>query len=81
MDFSTFRLELSQPIHPDWQTMGDQISLENSAGEPVPKSTLVDGRKITIDPCTVETRELCGTKDDTLTPGKPIRFGFRDYPA
>lgn len=81
MNFSTFRLTLTHPVHPKWQAMGGQIHLEDSAGEPVPATVLVDGRRITVDPCTVEAQELCGTKDDALTAGQSYTLRIQGLPS
>lgn len=81
MNFSTFRLTLTHPVHPKWEAMGGQIHLEDSAGEPVPATVLVDGRRITVDPCTVEAQELCGTKDDALTAGQSYTLRIQGLPS
>ncbi|MCS5563716.1 MAG: Ig-like domain-containing protein [Oleiphilaceae bacterium] len=81
MNFSTFRLNLTQPVHPDWQAMGGQIRLENAAGDTVPATILVDGRRITVDPCTVEAQELCGTKADALTAGETYTLRVQGLPS
>ena len=81
MNFSTFRLVLTHPVHPDWQTMGGEIRLENAAGETVPATVLVDGRRITVDPCTVDAREMCGTKADTLTAGEQYTLKIQNLPS
>lgn len=81
MNFSTFRLTLTHPVHPDWKAMGGQIRLENAAGEPVPATVLVNGRRITVDPCTVEAQELCGTKDDVLKAGERYTLQIQGLPS
>lgn len=81
MNFSTFRLVLTHPVHPDWQAMGGEIRLENAAGETVPATVLVDGRRITVDPCTVDAREMCGTKADTLTAGEQYTLKIQNLPS
>jgi hypothetical protein len=81
MNFSTFRLSLTQPVHPDWQAMGGQIRLEDAAGDTVPATILVDGRRITVDPCTVEAQELCGTKADALTAGETYTLLVQGLPS
>jgi len=81
MNFSTFRLTLTHPVHPAWQAMGGQIRLENATGETVPATVLVDGRRITVDPCTVEALELCGTKDDALTAGERYTLRIQGLPS
>ncbi|MBW4935541.1 Ig-like domain-containing domain [Marinobacter sp. F4206] len=81
MNFSTFRLTLTQPVHPEWKAMGGQIRLEDAAGETVPATVLVDGRRITVDPCTVEEQAMCGTKADALTAGKTYTLRIQGLPS
>ncbi len=79
--FSTFRLTLTQPVNPDWQDMGGQIQLTDSLGNKVPATILVDGPHITIDPCALEAKELCGTKADALEPGETYTIEITDLPS
>jgi hypothetical protein len=65
-DFSTFRLQLTRPVHPDWQAMGGTIELLDSNGEPVPATVLVKDRAITVDPCIADTPAGCGMDGDLL---------------
>ena len=81
MDFSTFRLTLTQPVHPDWRAMGGQVTLENEAGEPVPATVIVDGRQITVDPCTVDTQALCGSKEDELATDETYTLRLQGLPS
>ncbi|WP_166255823.1 Ig-like domain-containing protein [Marinobacter salicampi] len=81
MDFSTFRLRLSQPVHPEWQEKGGVIKLEDSAGKEVPAVVLVKGRYVTIDPCTAEDMAECGSKVDTLTPGETYTVSLSKLPS
>ncbi len=81
MNFSTFRLLLTQPVHPDWQALGGQIRLENANGDTVPSTVLVDGRRITVDPCTVEAMAMCGTKADVLTAGEQYTLRIENLPS
>src|SRR5690554_749867 len=67
MNFSTFRLAMTQPIHPRWQELGGTIALLDQNNEPVPATVLVKGNRITVDPCVAER---CGSKDDVLTAGE-----------
>ncbi|NWN92893.1 Ig-like domain-containing protein [Marinobacter adhaerens] len=69
MDFSTFRIAMTQPIHPEWQKLGGSIELLGENGEPVHATVLVKGNRITVDPC-VETADICGSKQDTLNAGE-----------
>src|SRR5690554_7721784 len=67
MNFSTFRLAMTQPVHPEWQKLGGSIQLLDQNGEAVPATVLVKGNRITVDPCVAER---CGSKDDVLTAGE-----------
>ena len=66
MDFSTFMLRTSQPIHPDSVVYGETISLTDSEGELVPANVLVKGRYLTLDPCTTPDPRDCGSQQDRL---------------
>ncbi|OHY80349.1 Ig-like domain-containing protein [Marinobacter sp. AC-23] len=70
MNFSTFRLAMTQPVHPDWQKQGGSIQLLDKNGEPVPATILVKGNRITIDPCVTEDPVQCGSKADILNAGE-----------
>lgn len=81
MDFSTFRLQLTQPVHPDWQRMGGTVELLDSDGEPVNASVLVRERAITIDPCLADTPDRCGREEDLLTPGETYTIRLSSLPG
>ncbi|EON91066.1 hypothetical protein MARLIPOL_15492 [Marinobacter lipolyticus SM19] len=81
MDISTFRLRLTQPVHPEWKELGGVIEITNSNGETVPAIVLVKGRLVTIDPCIPDTPELCGRDDDFLTPGETYTISVRNLPG
>ncbi|RBP26463.1 Ig-like domain-containing protein [Marinobacter pelagius] len=81
MDFSSFRLVLTQPIHPQWKVMGGTIRLEDSSGNPVPASVIVDQRRITIDPCLTEDPARCGTKADELASGASYTVKISGLPS
>ena len=66
MNFSTFRLAMTHPIHSDWKALGGSIQLLDGSGEVVPAMVLVKGNRITVDPCLVEDPRDCGSKDDVL---------------
>ena len=66
MNFSTFRLAMTHPVHPDWKALGGSIQLLDSNGDEVPATVLVKGNRITVDPCLVEDPRECGSKDDVL---------------
>ncbi|MCG2582595.1 MAG: Ig-like domain-containing protein [Marinobacter sp.] len=81
MDISTFRLRLTQPVHPEWKELGGVIEITDSNGEQVPATVLVKGRLVTIDPCIPDTPELCGRDDDFLTPGETYTVSIRNLPG
>ncbi|EMP54191.1 hypothetical protein MSNKSG1_17436 [Marinobacter santoriniensis NKSG1] len=81
VDFSTFRLLLTQPVDPRWKDMGGKIVLEDDQGNPVPATVLVDERRITVDPCLTDDPSLCGTKDDQLKAGATYTLKIQDLPS
>ncbi|MFL1456166.1 Ig-like domain-containing protein [Marinobacter sp. GN3S48] len=81
MDISTFRLRLTQPVHPEWKELGGVIEITDSTGEQVPAIVLAKGRLVTIDPCIPDTPELCGRDDDFLTPGETYTVSVRNLPG
>ncbi|MFC6686194.1 Ig-like domain-containing protein [Marinobacter koreensis] len=81
VDFSTFRLLLTQPVDPRWKDMGGKIVLEDDQGNPVPATVLVDERRITVDPCLTDDPSLCGTKDDQLKAGSTYTLKLQDLPS
>ncbi|MEX2475884.1 Ig-like domain-containing protein [Marinobacter sp.] len=81
MNFSTFRLRLTQPIHPEWKELGGVIEITDSGGEAVPATVLVKGRYVTIDPCIGDSPELCGREDDTLTAGETYTVSLHGLPG
>lgn len=70
MDFSTFRLRTSQPVHPDSAIYGQTVSLRDSAGKLVPATLLVGNRYLTIDPCLTADKKNCGQPGDKLDAGQ-----------
>jgi len=70
MNFSTFRLAMTQPVHPDWKKLGGSIELLDKNDQPVPATVLVKGNRITVDPCVTSDPQLCGSKDDILNSGE-----------
>ncbi|MFP3976294.1 Ig-like domain-containing protein [Marinobacter sp. KMM 10035] len=70
MNFSTFRLAMTQPVHPEWQTLGGSIELLDKDGEAVPATVLVKGNRITVDPCLTEQKIDCGSRADVLSAGQ-----------
>src|SRR5690554_4607925 len=67
MNFSTFRLAMTQPVHPEWQKKGGSIELLDKNGDTVPATVLVKGNRITVDPCVADR---CGSKEDVLNAGE-----------
>ncbi|MBD3640505.1 MAG: Ig-like domain-containing protein [Marinobacter sp.] len=81
MDFSSFRLVLTQPIHPEWKKMGGSIRLEDSSGNDLPAKILVDQRRITVDPCLTDEPAQCGTKADELIAGASYTLRISGLPS
>ncbi|MBL3557911.1 MULTISPECIES: Ig-like domain-containing protein [Marinobacter] len=81
MNFSTFRLRLTQAVHPEWKERGGIIELTDSNGEAVPATILVNGRYITIDPCLADSPELCGREDDVLNSAETYTISVRNLPG
>lgn len=81
MDFSTFRLRLTQPVHPEWREMGGTITLQDAEGNVVPTTVLVKGRYVTIDPCTTEEKSECGLDGDALSPGASYSIVVSNLPS
>ena len=81
MDISTFRLRLTQTVHPEWKELGGVIEMTDSNGDQVPAKVLVKGRQVTIDPCIPDTPELCGRDSDFLTPGETYTVSIRNLPG
>src|SRR5690554_555300 len=70
MNFSTFRLAMTHPVHPDWKKLGGTIELLDSDNQAVPATVLVKGNRITVDPCVTAEPEDCGSKADVLEAGQ-----------
>lgn len=81
MNFSTFRLHMTQAVHPDWKAKGGVIEITDSNDEPVPATVIVKGRNITIDPCLADSKERCGREEDVLTSGETYTVSVRDLPS
>ncbi|MDX1818777.1 MAG: Ig-like domain-containing protein, partial [Marinobacter sp.] len=82
MDFSTFRLRTSQPVHPDSAIYGQTVSLRDSAGKLVPATLLVSNRYLTVDPCLAADKKDCGQPGDKLVAGQTYTLtvnGLTDY--
>lgn len=81
MNFSTFRLKTTHPVHPQWEDMGGSVELTNSNGEPVDANVIIRGNSITVDPCVTETLAECGSKDDVLEAGETYTLSLKDLPS
>lgn len=81
MNFSTFRLAMTQPIHPEWREEGGSIQLFDKNGEPVPATVLVKGNRITLDPCVTEKPIQCGSKADILKAGETYTLELKKLPS
>ena len=81
MNFSTFRLQMTQTVHPDWKALGGVIEITDSNANVVPATVLVKGRDITIDPCLADSKERCGREEDILTSGETYTVSVRNLPS
>ncbi|MYL25574.1 MULTISPECIES: Ig-like domain-containing protein [Halomonadaceae] len=81
MNFSTFRLKTTHPVHPQWEDMGGSVELTDSNGEPVDAKVIIRGNSITVDPCVTETLAGCGSKDDVLEAGETYTLTLNDLPS
>lgn len=81
MNFSTFRLAMTHPVHPDWQRLGGAIELVGPDGQAVPSTVLVKGNRITVDPCVTAQPEDCGSKADVLDAGKTYTLTLTNLPS
>ncbi|WP_150912279.1 Ig-like domain-containing protein [Marinobacter halotolerans] len=78
MNFSTFRLTMTQPVHPDWEALGGSIELLDSNGQPVPTTLLVKGDRIALDPCVTADPLMCGSKEDLLASGEEYTLSIQN---
>lgn len=78
MNFSTFRLTMTQPIHPDWKSLGGSVTLLDSNGQPVSATVLVKGDRIALDPCVTQSPLMCGSKEDVLTSGEEYTLSIQN---
>lgn len=81
MNFSTFRLQMTQTVHPDWKARGGVIEITDSNDNVVPATVIVKGRDITIDPCLADSKERCGREEDILTSGETYTVSVRNLPS
>lgn len=70
MDFSTIRIQTTQPVHPESLVYGTTVSLTDSEGNLVPAELIGKGNQLTIDPCTTEKAVDCGSPSDELDPSQ-----------
>lgn len=68
-DLSAFRLELTEPMHPDWRALGGQIQLLDANSNVIASDILVKDRRITVDPCVTGQLDQCGSPGDKLVAG------------
>ncbi|MGP9831669.1 Ig-like domain-containing protein [Marinobacter sp. NSM] len=80
-DLSAFRLELTQPVDPQWKDLGGQIRLLDANGNVVPSEVLVKDRRITLDPCTTGNPSTCGSPEDKLLPGGNYTLSISNLPS
>ncbi|MBZ0335760.1 Ig-like domain-containing protein [Marinobacter sp. AL4B] len=78
VNFSTFRLALTHPVHPEWQKHGGSIELLDKNGTAVPATVLVKGNRVTVDPCVTEDPKACGSKDDILDAGQEYTLNLNN---
>ncbi|TDT43181.1 Ig-like domain-containing protein [Halospina denitrificans] len=81
MNFSTFRLKTTHPVHPQWQDQGGSVELTDSSGEPVDAKVIIRGNSITVDPCVTETLAGCGSKEDVLEAGETYTLSLDNLPS
>ena len=77
MNFSTFRLKTTHPVHPQWEEIGS-VELTDSSGEPVDAKVIIRGNSITVDPCVTETLAGCGSKEDLLEAGETYTLSLNN---
>lgn len=80
-DLSTFRLELTRAVHPEWKAMGGSIKLLNEGGEEVSTNIFVKDRRVSVDPCTAETLDGCGLPQDKLSGDSGYSLVIKNLPA
>jgi hypothetical protein len=86
MDFSSLRLQFTQPVDASTLAYGQGLRLEDSTGQLVPATVLLTDRRLTVDPkndltpgkvyalkLTAAIKSIYG---DTLTPGSYANFTF-----
>ncbi|PAU78653.1 hypothetical protein CK501_13270 [Halovibrio salipaludis] len=81
MNFSTFRLRTTHPVHPQWRDKGGTIELTDSSGEAVDANVIVRGNNISVDPCVTESLAACGSRDDVLEAGETYTLSLDNVPS
>jgi len=81
MNFSTFRLKTTHPVHPQWEDKGGSVELTDSNDEPVDAKVIIRGNSISVDPCVTETLAGCGSKEDVLEAGETYTLSLKNLPS
>lgn len=81
MNFSTFRMTTTHPIHPQWRDQGGSVELTDSDGRTVSSNVIIRGHSITVDPCVTETLSACGSKADVLEAGETYTLSVQNLPS
>lgn len=81
MNFSTFRMTTTHPVHPQWRDQGGSVELTDSDGEAVSTNVIIRGHNITVDPCVTETLSECGSKADVLEAGETYTLSIKGLPS
>src|SRR5690554_2447888 len=86
MDFSTLRLQLSQPMDQTTLKYGETLRLETASGETIPASVIAQGHYLSIDPVEdlkagaqyklILTEDLKSTLDQPLVSDEFAEFTF-----
>ena len=74
MDFSSLRLQFTQPVDPATLAYGQSLRLEDASGTLVPATILLTDRRLTVDPVT----DLKAGSSYTLKLGSSIKSIFGD---
>ncbi len=82
MNFSTFRLAMTHPVHPEWEALGGSIQLLDGNGNEVPVTVLVKGNRITVDPCVAGPKGMRAARRTYWTLSQDLhRVSPRTWPA
>lgn len=77
-DFTTFRLQFTEPVDPQSVVYGDTIRLTDQDGEPVNAEVYVRGHRVTVDPTVDPEDYLDPTKTYTLKVTTGIKSALLD---